>query len=123
MPLIDVIFLLLTFFIYALVLMVRAELLPMELESYAAADAATPAPAETISIALDGTVYLNRDPIQIDRILPALQEAIEANPETSIYLALEDGAGTVDRAPLLTAVWDQLKDAGLKINFVGRPQN
>ena len=35
MPLIDVGFLLLTFFIYAMVLMVRAEVLPVPLESYA----------------------------------------------------------------------------------------
>ena len=33
MPLIDVVFLLLTFFIYAMVLMVRAEVLPVPLES------------------------------------------------------------------------------------------
>ena len=34
MPLIDVIFLLLTFFIYAMVLMVRAELLPVEMHQF-----------------------------------------------------------------------------------------
>ena len=34
MPMIDVIFLLLTFFIYAMVLMVRAELLPVEMHGF-----------------------------------------------------------------------------------------
>ena len=34
MPLIDVIFLLLTFFIYAMVLMVRAALLPVEMHGF-----------------------------------------------------------------------------------------
>jgi len=110
MPLIDVIFLLLTFFIYALVLMVRAELLPMELESYAAADAAKPAPAETISIALDGTVYLNRDPIQINGILPALQEAIEANPDAMFPPVRERfRAGKAVSGPDFVAGWQRLE--------------
>ena len=38
MPLIDVIFLLLTFFIYAMVLMVRAELLPVEMHAFASGE-------------------------------------------------------------------------------------
>ena len=41
MPLIDVIFLLLTFFIYAMVLLVRAEMLPMELPEFTSAAPAT----------------------------------------------------------------------------------
>lgn len=122
MPLIDVIFLLLTFFIYALVLMVRAELLPMELELYEAGTPATPAPAVTLSIRLDGSLYVNRESVTLDDVLPRLRDAASTDPDTVIYLALEDGEGTVDRAPILTALWDQLQDAGLEINFVGRPR-
>ncbi|HIB02032.1 MAG TPA: hypothetical protein EYO31_09310 [Phycisphaerales bacterium] len=51
MPLIDVIFLLLTFFIYAMVLMVRAEILPVPLESYISGTTAEP--RQTISVTID----------------------------------------------------------------------
>lgn len=121
MPLIDVIFLLLTFFIYAMVLMVRADLLPMELQAFAAGEPARPAPAATVSIRLDGSLYLDREPISLDELPERLVAAMASDPETRLYLALEDGEGSVDRGPLLTSVWDRLKDLGLDINFVGRP--
>lgn len=123
MPLIDVILLLLTFFIYAMVLMVRAELMPMELQQFASAEAAEPAPAVTISVMKSGEIYFNREPVEMDEVLPRLEEAKARHPETSIYLALEAGMGEVDRGPILTELWDRLKDAGLEIKFVGRPGN
>lgn len=123
MPLIDVIFLLLTFFIYAMVLMVRAELLPMELQQFAAGKPAEPAPAATISILLDGTIHFNRQPTKIEELLDHIEVAQVENPDTVIYLALADGQGSVDRGPILTAMWDQLKESGLEINFVGRPKD
>lgn len=121
MPLIDVIFLLLTFFIYAMVLMVRAELLPMELQAFTAATPARPQPAATISLRRDGTLYLDRRPMAPDSIGAALLERRAADPETVIYLALEEGEGDVDRGPILTDLWDRLKNLGLEINLVGRP--
>ena len=50
MPLIDVIFLLLTFFIYAMVLMVRAELLPVEMHAFASGEPAQVPPAVAITM-------------------------------------------------------------------------
>ena len=123
MPLIDVVFLLLTFFIYSMVLMVRAELLPMQLQAFAAGVPAEPQPAVAISIMLDGSIAFNREPIPMPEILDRLQEAQRADPDTAIYLALEDGEGSVDRGPVLTALWDLLKNEGLEINFVGRPKD
>ncbi len=120
MPLIDVIFLLLTFFIYAMVLMVRAELLPMELQAFASGTPATPTPAATISLMLDGSVHFNRDPVTVDDLPKRIAEARLDDPETVIFLALEDGQGSVDRGPILTSIWDKLKFEGLEINFVGR---
>jgi biopolymer transport protein ExbD len=123
MPLIDVIFLLLTFFIYAMVLMVRAELLPMELQSFSSAEAAEPQPAATISITLAGTIALDRETIALDQVGERLEAIRAENPETVLYLALEAGQGEVDRAPLLTSLWDQLQGLGLEIKFVGRPDD
>ena len=123
MPLIDVIFLLLTFFIYAMVLMVRAELLPMELQSFSSAEPAEPQPAATISLTLSGAIYLDREPITLPDVAERLEAIRVENPETVLYLALEDGQGEVDRAPILTALWDQLQGLGLEIKFVGRPDD
>ena len=66
MPLIDVVFLLLTFFIYAMVLMVRVEVLPVPFESYISGETATPKPAISITIAIDGNVYIDTTVVTLD---------------------------------------------------------
>ena len=67
MPLIDVIFLLLTFFIYAMVLMIRAELLPIKMHAFASSEPATVPPAVTITIDRTGELFFNREPITMAR--------------------------------------------------------
>lgn len=120
MPLIDVIFLLLTFFIYAMVMMVRAELLPMELREFASATPAVPAPAITLSIDADGAIFINRRAIALDDVLPELREAVDADPATVIYIAADE-RGTSDRLPVFFDLYDRLANAGLNIKLVGRP--
>ncbi|MCA9295383.1 MAG: biopolymer transporter ExbD [Phycisphaerales bacterium] len=123
MPLIDVIFLLLTFFIFAMVLMVRAELLPFELQTFITGEPATPAPAITISIDLDGAIFVDREPVTLDTVREVVTTRAAELPDARLYLALADGNGTTDRGPVLTALWDALKDAGLGISFVGKPSD
>ena len=120
-PLIDVIFLLLTFFIYAMVLMVRVDLLPVDLGALTSGAPATPTPAVSLTIRLDGSLYLDRQPIAIDDVEPRLKTIVAERPQTSLYLALEDGEGSIDRGPVLQQLWDRLSHAGLEIKFVGRP--
>jgi biopolymer transport protein ExbD len=120
MPLIDVIFLLLTFFIYAMVVMIRAELLPVQMQEFASGEPATPAPAVTISIDRTGNLYVDREPVTMETILERLREAKEADPETVIYLAAEE-IGDTDRLPTFLALYDRLAFAGLDIKLVGRP--
>lgn len=121
MPLIDVIFLLLTFFIYAMVLMVRAEIVPMELREFASGTAAQPAPAMTISIDANGDLFLDREPIAVDDVLGRVQEAVAGEPETVIYIAA-DQQGEGDRLPLFLDLYDRLANAGLDIRLVGAPR-
>ncbi|MHC5023859.1 MAG: ExbD/TolR family protein [Planctomycetota bacterium] len=123
MPLIDVIFLLLTFFIYAMVLMIRAELLPVELQRFEAGTPASPEPAAIIAILLDGSIQVNREPAVLDDVLDRIRAAQAEDPDTVIYLALAAGDSAVDRGPILTALWDRLSLAGLEINLVGRPKD
>ncbi len=121
MPLIDVIFLILTFFVYAMVLMVRVDMVPVPLESYGSGESTEPDPAVAITLKLDGSVWVGQAQTGIDGMLTGVEEARRREPDTVIYLALEAGDGTIDRGPLLTAVWDQLHTAGIDIKLVGQP--
>ena len=122
MPLIDVIFLLLTFFIYAMVLMVRAELLPVQMQEFASGTPAEPTPAMTLSLDMKGDLYLNRNLIALDDVVERLQLAIKENPETVIYLAADE-RGESDRLPRFLELYDRLALAGLDIMLVGRPSD
>jgi len=117
----DVVFNLLLFFIYAVMLMVRVDILPMQLREFESGKSATPAPAATVSVGLDGSVALDRVPVALADLRPRLEEMRARDPRTVVYIALADGQGAVDRAPLLQELWDRLNGLGLPINFVGRP--
>ena len=122
MPLIDVIFLLLTFFIYAMVLMVRAELLPVQMQEFASGTPANPAPAITLSLDMKGDLYLDRQLIALDEVVERLQLALTENPEMVIYLAADE-RGENDRLPRFLELYDRLALAGLDIKLVGRPSD
>jgi len=122
MPLIDVVFLLLTFFIYAMILMVPAENLPVPLESYVSGAAAEPRPTISITIAVDGNIYVGKTIVLLEDVANAVQEQFEEKPEAAIYLVIEDGESGIDRGPLLTGTWDQLRSQGLEIFLVGAPK-
>ena len=122
MPLIDVVFLLLTFFIYAMVLMVRAEILPVPRESYVSGTAAEPRQTISVTIAVDGNIYVGQNIVQLSDVAKVVAQQREGSPESAVYLVVEDGEAIVDRGPLLTGTWDQLRDAGLEIFLVGATQ-
>jgi len=121
MPLIDVVFLLLTFFIYAMVLMVRAEVLPVPFESYNSGEAATPKQAVSITIAVDGNLYVGTNVVTLDGLTNSVRSKLSEKPEAVLYLIMEDGHSVVDRGPLLTGAWDRLREENLEVFLVGAP--
>ncbi|MHC4430072.1 MAG: ExbD/TolR family protein [Planctomycetota bacterium] len=130
MPLIDVIFLLLTFFIYAMVLMVRAELLPVKMQAFESGEPATVRPAVAITIDAAGGLYLNREPLALDDVLARLLVEKANDPYTVVYVAAEEvtvvyvaaeEVGSLDRLPVFLSLYDRLAQAGLDIRLVGRP--
>ena len=123
MPLIDVIFLILTFFIYAMVLMVRVDMLPVPLETYASSEQPDTKPAVGITLGLDGAIHVGHDPVAMDDVLASVQAILDEKPETTVYLVMEAGDGTVDRGPLLTGLWDRLHLAGIEIQLVGQDRD
>ena len=121
-PLIDLMTFLLTFFIYAVVMMVRVDMVPMELKQFASGKPAKPLPAATISLDLNGAIYFNKDKVTIDEVADKVKAAKQADPTTVVYLAVANGQGTMDRAPLMQDLWDRLKDLGVAVNLVGKPK-
>ena len=118
MPLIDVVFLLLTFFIYAMVLMVRAELLPVNMQHFESGETATVKPAVSITIDAHGALFLNRDPVSLDEVLERLELHRATDPNTIVYVAAE-AVGTVDRLPVFLGLYDKLNQVGLDVRLVG----
>jgi len=113
---------LMTFFIYSLVLMVRVDILPMELKSFTTGEAATNVPAATVSMDLDGNLYFNRETISLENIAPRLIAEREREPGTVFYLAVAEGQTDVDRAPLLQDILSRVHEVGVPISLVGRPR-
>jgi biopolymer transport protein ExbD len=120
-PLIDVMTFLLTYFIYATATLMRVDIVPMQLRQFSSAKAATPAPALTISMDLAGRTFLDREPVAMEDITSRVKARVDADRQTIVYLAIADGSGTVDRAPLLQDLWDRLRTLNITVNLVGRP--
>ena len=119
-PLIDVMLFLLTFFIYSVMVMERVDLVPMSLRTFQSGTAAKPVPASTISVDLDGALYLDRVPVSLDDLVPKLEKARDAAPDLMVYLALSDGESPVDRSAILLDIWDRLQPSKFNVNIVGR---
>ncbi len=117
-PLIDVIFLLLTCFIYSLVVMVRAEVLPVALTPVTPGQAAEPASIAAITIDRGGALYLDREPIDAEALDEKLAAFAAADTPPRLFVAMEasaadDGGSGVDRGPLLIGLIERLREAGL----------
>lgn len=87
-PLIDVVFLLLTFFIFALVLMVRADVLDVKLPEIGAGEAPK---GELITIALDqdGRVLLEGEPTELSMLGERVRGLRLERPEARLVIAVD----------------------------------
>jgi len=120
-PLIDVVFLLLTFFIYAMVQMVWAQLLPVQLPTVAAGDVAEPVRAIAVTVDSDGSIFVNQQPVPIESLLARVQELRSEMPGAQVYLAA-DAEGESDRLPVFIDLIDRLRGSGIdELFIVGRP--
>jgi len=122
-PLLDVIFLLLTFFILSQVMLVRADLLPVNLPRFAAgATAAEQDAALALTIDRRGQVYANFEPVSRERLAALLNDLAERDQPPRVYVGTEAGTGDVDRLPVMLELVEQLRAAGIDdFSFVGQP--
>jgi len=110
-PLIDVVFLLLTFFIFAMLLMVRADVLDIRLPEIAAGNPAEPRVPITVGLLADGTVRVEDEPVGVDGLADRITRLRGEGgaPERPVLLAVDERceSGTLIR------VIDALTGAGI----------
>lgn len=122
-PLLDVIFLLLTFFIFSQVMLVRAELLPVNLPRFSAGATAADADA-ALALTIDnrGRIYANFEPVTREQLTILLENLAERDDPPRVYVGTEAGSGQVDRLPVMLELVEQLRAAGIdNFSFVGQP--
>ncbi len=134
-PLIDVIFLLLTFFVFALMVMVRADTLDIELPTMSAAGESADRNAITVTLTQDGVIRVNGEEVpshgaeadaavELGSGQPAWVEAVrrahEQQPEAAIVL-IADERGLVGD---LVALFNGLEEAGInaRVGLLSSPQ-
>lgn len=108
-PLIDVVFLLLTFFVFAMLLMVRAQVLDIALPTFGAGDPARGSLAIVVKVDAAGGVFVDGEPVERAELAASVRNRLEAQPDAVIRLAADEGGQTGD----LLAVIDTLASEGL----------
>ncbi|MEM6855397.1 MAG: biopolymer transporter ExbD [Planctomycetota bacterium] len=122
MPLLDVVFLLLTFFIYSFVVMIRADALSVGLAPVAGGG--QPATGQAIQLlTIDGDGGFNFAGETLDEVgLDTLLRDLVADPQApTLYVSLAQ-EGDADRGPIVWDLLQRVEEAGLE-NFaiVGPP--
>lgn len=86
-PLMDVIFLLLTFFVFSLVMMIRADVLGVTLPRLATGVNARTGPSITVTVARDGTFAVDGERVEPGALAGAVRARREAAPGATIFIA------------------------------------
>ena len=119
-PLIDVVFLLLTFFIYSLIMTVHAEIVPVSISPL---ESGTPAKVDDVSwvsIDSEGRYYLNREPVTIESLNESLQLVAKEKPDATLYVVV-DGDADMNLWPPFLQLIDRARAVGVSnISIVGR---
>ncbi len=89
-PMIDVIFAILTFFIMSTLFLTRSEGLPVNLPSAATAQAQRPAEV-TVTIDEQGRLTLDRQEIKLDALEGAVRQQVKTNQELLVILNADKG--------------------------------
>ncbi len=108
-PMIDVVFLLLTFFVFSIVMMVRADVLNVDLPELASGVPAERVEPIMISVGVDGGVFVNREETDMDSVVGMVEGVREEFPEAPIVLAVDVGSSS----GVLIELADRLTGAGL----------
>jgi len=93
LPLLDVVFLLLTFFAFALMVMVRADTVDVQLPVIDPTGSARSGPLPiVVSLADDGKFALNGEFLDEAAVPDAVSEAVTQNPDSPVVLEIDIGS-------------------------------
>ena len=106
-PMIDVVFLLLVFFLYAVMHMVEAKGVKLTLPQVDKAKAVAATPL-AIDITPDGTVMLQGAPVEAESLVPAVNQALASDPSRGILIRADRDS----RTGITVQVMSRLKNAG-----------
>ncbi|MGE5660589.1 MAG: ExbD/TolR family protein [Actinomycetota bacterium] len=116
-PMIDVIFAILTFFIMSTLYLTRSEGLPVNLPKAATGEIQPQSTPLTVSIDRQGNLALNRQPIQLETLATQLSALIPPNQQTVVVINADESV-THGR---VIAVMDQLRPLkGVRIAIATR---
>jgi biopolymer transport protein ExbD len=116
-PMIDVVFAILTFFIMSSLFLSRTEGLPVNLPKATTAKPPQQKTKITITVNQQGEVALNRKPIQLDQVKPALMSLITAAQPTVVVVNADE---KVEHGQII-AIMDQVRQVeGAKLAIATR---
>jgi biopolymer transport protein ExbD len=116
-PMIDVVFLLLTFFIFSIALMVRADVLGVTLPELTSGQEAQRVEPITVTLRAGGVVSLMGEPVERDALIESLRAVRVDRPDAPVLLAADVDAGAGE----LIELADALVGAGItQFSVVGR---
>jgi biopolymer transport protein ExbD len=122
-PLLDVIFLLLTFFIYSIVFTVRAQVMPVKLPALTTGQRAADAKIAGITVDRAGKLFLNQKPVTREELESGLRALATQEKPPTFYLAVDAEQGQVDRGPLLIEMIELFRKLKIEnLNIVGAPK-
>lgn len=117
-PLIDVVFLLLTFFVFSIVLMVRADALDIDLPEVGSGQAVRASATVTIAIDREGAILVNQVPTTLRDVPDRVADLRDDAPDASVLIAVDEAAPS----GRLIELADTLNGAGLsRFSVIGRP--
>ena len=128
LPLLDVVFLLLTYFIYAMAVLVRVEAMPVGVAGVAGAGGPAPAPEHVLTLGTDGGLRYNGEPLEEAAVAAVARRLAEDPAEPTLYVALEVEAretagGSADRGPGIWSLLQVFQREGLaSVALVGPPE-
>lgn len=122
MPLLDVVFLLLTFFIFSYTVMIRADAVSVGLAPVGGGSQAAAAGAiRLLVIGAEGELTYDGQPLAAADLDGALQNLAADAESPTLYVSLAE-AGTADRGPVVWDLLQRVDRAGVRdVVFVGPP--
>ncbi|MEO1129054.1 MAG: biopolymer transporter ExbD [Planctomycetota bacterium] len=118
MPLIDVVFLLLTFFIFALVLSARLEVTDIQLPSTSAGEAPQGGEYMVLELRPGGDLMLSRKAVEWDSLVASIEAERVSRPDAVLLIAPDIGSSSGDLFKLV----DTLSQGGIRdLRFLRAP--